>query len=102
MFTDLSMQEYLLNEDISVEEKRTIFLNRKHMANFASNYGESKKPCKLCKMHVDCQAHSVVCSELPTNICKVGTYEEIFTNNISRETAVMLHQIAQHRNDKLG
>ena len=72
------------------------------MANYASNYGESKKPCKLCKMHVDCQAHSVVCSELPANMCKGGTYEEIFTNNISRETAVMLHQIDQHRNDKPG
>ena len=102
VYTDLNMQEYLLNEEISVEQKQTIFQFRTHMANFASNYGEINKPCKICQMHIDCQAHSVVCNEIPKNICKDGKYEEIYTNNISRETAVMLHQIVEHRRDKLG
>ena len=102
VFTDLNMQEYLLNEEISVEQKQTIFQFRTHMANFASNYGETNKPCKICQMHIDCQAHSVVCNGTPKDICKDGKYKETYTNNISRETAVMLHKIVEHRRDKLG
>jgi hypothetical protein len=68
VYTDLNMQEYLLNEEISVEQKQTIFQFRTHMANFASNYGETNNPCKLCQMHIDCQAHSIVCNETPKDI----------------------------------
>ena len=103
--TELKMQNYLLSEDISVEQKRTIFLFRTRMAQFSENYKENNqivKPCQICKMHMDSQAHSIVCVETMRHVKHRGNYEEIFTNNISSETANMLQEILEYRKNKLG
>ena len=46
-------------------------------------------------------------SLIPPRICyagvtKKGNYKEIFTNKISTDTAIMLHEITEARKNKLG
>ena len=50
-------------------------------------------------MHVDSQTHAVNCLETMKNI---NEPENIFTNNISIGTAMMLEQIVKFRENKLG
>ena len=59
-------------------------------------------PCEICYMHVDSQNHAVNCVETMKNVKESGKYEDIFTNNISVGTAVMLEKIVEYRENKLG
>ena len=104
VYTELKIQDYLVSEKLTVEQKRTIFLFRTRMADFSENYrGQGpQKPCQICTFHVDSQAHSVNCSLTMENIRTKGNYNEIFSSNISIETAAMLEQIIAYRNNKLG
>ena len=104
IYTELKIQEYLVSENISVDQKQNIFHFRTRMANFSENFRgqEDQKPCQVCGNHVDCQEHSVNCAETMKNVNKKGKYEEIFSSHISRDTAIMLEQILKKREDKLG
>ena len=102
--TELKMQEYLLSEDISVDQKRIIFHFRTRMAQYSENFKESNqlvKPCQICKLHTDSQSHSMVCVETMRNVRNKGNYSEIFTNDISSDTAKMLQQVTAYRENKL-
>jgi hypothetical protein len=103
LFTELKIQEYLA-ENISVKQKRNIFHFRTRMATFSENYRgqEPQKPCQICVLHVDSQEHSVNCLKTMQNVCKKGKYCEIFSRNISSDTAIMLEQIMKNRQNKLG
>ena len=104
VYTNLEVQNYLISEELTLSQKRNIFLFRTRMADYADNYGGSSSqviPCKVCSMHSDCQAHSMTCLETLKSITQKGNYSEIFTNKISKETAVMLHQITEARKNKL-
>ena len=106
IYTELKIQDYLISEEISVEEKRNIFHFRTRMASFSDNYKEGQSvgnPCSICRLHIDSQKHAVNCVETMKNVKKNGNYNEIFTNNISSDTAAMLLQIMEFREDnKLG
>lgn len=71
------------------------------MAEYSDNFRGTKEalPCKMCGMHRDCQAHSQQCYETMKNVKHIGKYEEIFTNKISTETAEMLEDIKNARED---
>ena len=104
VYTELKIQDYLLDEDTSTEQKRNIFRFRTMMSDFAGNYSSSDtpQPCKMCLLHRDCQAHAVICHETMKYVTAEGNYEEIFSNKISKKTACMLEQIIESRNKKLG
>ena len=104
VFTELQIQDYLVSEKLSVEQKRIIFLFRTRMADYSENYrGQGpQKPCQICKFHVDSQTHSVNCAATMKNIRTKGNYNEIFSSNISMETAMMLQQIVEYRDNNLG
>ena len=103
IFTEPKMQDYLESDEISTAQKRNIFLYRTRMADYSENYPESStvKPCRMCGLHTDCQAHSFDCFETMKNTTKEGNYSEIFTNKISKETAILLEKITQIRKNKL-
>ena len=104
VFTELKIQDYLVSEKLSVEQKRIIFLFRTRMADYSENYrGQGpQKPCQICQLHVDSQTHSVNCSLTMKHVRTQGNYNEIFSSNISIETATMLQQIVAYRDKKLG
>ena len=103
--TELCTQDYLLSTDLSTEQKRNLFLFRTRMANFSNNFknqsGNLAQMCKMCSLFPDSQTHSVNCLETMKHVRTKGNYEEIFTNNISRETAIMITQIVEVRKNKL-
>ena len=100
---ELSTQDYLLSAQISTEEKRNLFLFRTRMANFSDNFKNDSAPqnCRMCYLFPDSQSHSVNCFETMKNVKVKGKYEEIFTNNISSETATMITHILDVRKNKL-
>ena len=104
IYTELKIQDYLLSEEISVQQKRILFQFRTRMSNFADNFRGPNPPvpCKICCMHVDSQNHAVNCVETMKNVKETGKYEEIFTNNISVGTAGMLEKLVEYRENKLG
>ena len=65
LYTELKIQDYLLSEELTVDQKRDVFLYRTRMANYSENYRvkDPPKPYKVCKLHVDCQTHGVRCLE---------------------------------------
>ena len=99
VYTDLEMQDYLVSGELSTEQKRIIFHYRTRMALYSENYKQNEvaKPCQICRMHTDSQAHSVVCNETMKLVKTRGNYCEIFTNNISSATAKMLEEIVNIR-----
>ena len=104
LYTELKIQDYLLSEEISVQQKRILFKFRTRMSNFEENFRglNPPVPCKICCMHVDSQNHAVNCFETMKNVKVRGNYDEIFTNSISVETAAMLEKILEFRENKLG
>ena len=103
VYTELKTQDYLLSEDLTTVQKRLIFLFRTRMADYSENFRGTNfpSPCKICGMHVDSQSHSVICFETIKNVKTLGNYNEIFLNNISRETAIMLEEITEIRKNKI-
>ena len=103
VFTELKIQKYLESEELTVNQKRNIFALRTRMADFGENFrnGGPSIPCKMCGLHVDSQTHAVNCQEILNSVKVTGNYQEIFTDNISRETAKMLEMMSKLRKDKL-
>ena len=104
VYTDLKTQDYLLSTDITTEQKRNIFLFRTRMADFSENFKNDNltQPCKMCHLFKDSQVHAVNCNETMKHVSKNGNIDEVYTNNISRETAIMITQIEKARKNKLG
>ena len=103
VYPELKIQDYLLSEDISTAEKMNLFHFRTRMASFSDNYRDGSNqpiPCKMCGFHRDCQEHSVTCHATMANVTHRGKYLEIFSSKISRETATMLMEIMNNRQEK--
>ena len=106
VFTSMEIQNYLSSEEITLSQKRNIFLFRTRMADYEENFSSGSiqqiTPCRICLMHGDSQAHSVEYYETLKSVTKKGNYKEIFSNRISTDTAIMLHEISEARKNKLG
>ena len=102
MYTEVKIQDYFLNQEFTTSQKRNIFLFRTRMANFSENFQgfNPPLPCKICRMDIDSQSHSVICFLTIKDIKQKGNYEEIFLNKISKDTAVMLGKIMEIRKKK--
>ena len=100
VYTELKIQAYLLSEELTLDQKRNIFLCRTRMADFHENYKASSDiitPCSVCKLHTDSLSHAVNCHETLKLINTRGNLLEIYTDNITIETARMLSEISEIR-----
>ena len=57
--------------------------------------------CPLCLLQPDTQSHSVQCNIIKENINISGNYNEIFTEEISKEISESLLKISQFRENKM-
>ena len=98
-YTDLNTQDYLLSDETTTQQKRNLFLFRTRMADFNDNFrgGNEPLPCRICGMHLDSQSHSVKCEMTVKKFNYKGDYNEIFHNNITKETAIFLEQLIEFR-----
>ena len=85
VFNDFSMQPYLTNPDISIDNKKLLLSWRIHMARFEENYRGGRSPvrCKLCNDHLDNQEGNFECTAIRDKINIQGNYQNIFNPSSS-------------------
>ena len=87
-YSTLKMQDYLMNKNISMRQKKLLFKLRCRMTKVGYNFGK-KVPCPLCKIHEDSQEKILDCIILKIN-CeelyqqKDEKYEDIFSPNLTK------------------
>ena len=98
-YNDLSMQAYLLREDLRVEQKRTVFQFRTRMAEFGENFraGREKVMCPLCFLHLDSQDMGPACP-VWRDLNITGNYSDIYSNSVSTETITDMEKVIEYRN----
>ena len=99
-YTELELRKYLTLNKVNVEESKIILSWRLRMANFAANYGQSQKLCPLCSDHEDCQEKCFNQCKVIREAIKINSkYEEIFSDQPSKEIAIILGKIMKIRKD---
>ena len=98
-YSDLSMQKYLKDPKITVNEAKNIFKFRTRTAHFKDNMKSFYKEniCPMCSEHPDTQSHSFECKVTKMSINIECSYEEIFKKTISPTLAKTLMQITNLR-----
>ena len=98
-YTELKLQNYLKNKNISVEEARNLFRYRTRVAKFKENMKSSflVTTCPLCLVQPDTQVHSFQCPELRVKL--EGIYNDIFTEDIPTNISKTLLRITKRRED---
>ena len=100
-YTELKIQNYLENDQIKVDEARTLFKFRTRMMKCWGNFKGGRPPqnCPICKEHytVDTQEHSFECRVLKRMINIEGEYHDIFSNNINEKIARTVDRIEKMR-----
>ena len=107
-YRKLEIQSYFLNQELSNEEKQTIFSFRTRMANFGENFraGRTSVICPLCNQHKDSQSYIFECSEVK-NILKnkfgeiKSTVEDINNETVCKTSAKILKAAMDIRAEKL-
>ena len=76
-YDTIEMQNYLLREDVKIDQKRLIFKYRTRMAEFGENFraGRHTVMCPICDSHLDSQ--DLGCPRIQT---KVKIIENISSN----------------------
>ena len=103
VYTNLEMQEYLKNKDISQSQAKIVFRFRTRMAKYSENFkgGKPTKQCPLCRESEDTQEHSFHCRTIKMNIQVEGNLSNIFSLRINEKTAKTLEKIEKLRESYL-
>ena len=100
-YSDIKLQTYFKDPDISVAEAKNLYRFRTRSAKFKENMrsGYQNKDCPLCFIHPDTQVHSMQCIEVKSKITIRGKYEDIFKEKIKKEISETLMKITELRKD---
>ena len=100
-YSELEMQEYLVDKNMTTSQAKAVFKFKTRMANFSDNFkaGGLTKTCPMCHEAPDTQQHSLTCKIIKENIKVEIRYEEICYSNVSAETARTLESILNFRSD---
>ena len=99
-YGDLSIRQYFQDENLSVNEKVTIFKYRTRMAKYDNNFKRGKPytlKCPVCHSHSDTQELAFQCSFLQKQIAISDDYSDIFTDAIDKNLAKTLIKIEEIR-----
>ena len=98
-YNQLKMQDYLLDGDTSVDEKRVAFRWRTFMEDFSDNFrgGKITSPCPLCKSHPDKESLSFQCPFIAKSISITGKFDSIFHEHIDMKLIKTICQISDLR-----
>ena len=102
-YTELKLQNYLTDDDISVKEAKNLFKFRTRMARFKENFKNSYVgiACPLCLVLPDTQAHCVQCPVIKTKVNIKGVYSNIFSEDIPQDVSKTLLEISEFRENLL-
>ena len=98
-YSDIKLQTYLKDPNISVAEAKNLYRFRTRSAKFKENMknGYQSITCPFCFVHPDTQVHSMQCDDIKTKITIKGIYEDIFKQNISKDISETLLKITELR-----
>ena len=102
-YTEIKLQNYLKNSEITVEEARNLFKYRTRVAHFKENMKSSyaSTVCPLCMVQPDTQTHSMQCPEVKLKTKIEGHYSDIFSENIPSTISKTLLNIFKLREEYL-
>ena len=92
-----SMQPYLRNESLKLEEKKLMFRIRNRLIdvklNFRKKYGDDLK-CRLCREPEESQSHLFSCTEVlndkhSKNSLEGYTYNDLFSTNLDTQAHML-------------
>ena len=98
-YSELKVENYLMDEKFRYDEKKTLFQFRTRMAKFGNNFKSGKilTICPLCKLHFDDQSLCLKCPKIRKQIeCDIDI-SDLFTENISSKTAKVLSEVVNIR-----
>ena len=101
-YSDLQIQKYLVSEETTVNQKKTIFKYRVRMERFGENFRGGNVPvmCPLCTLHLDNQEMGFQCPEILKEVQIKGRLEDIYRDDISIETIRTIMQISEIRKSR--
>ena len=90
-YTELKLQNYLTDDEISVEEAKNLYRFRTKVAKFKENFknGYAANACPLCLVQPDLV--------LKTKLDIKGTYSDIFCEDIPPDISKTLLEISKFR-----
>ena len=102
------MQNYLVNKNLTLRQKKLLFKLRTKMTKVGYNFGQ-KTLCPLCKLHEDSQERILECIILKIK-CKElyqqkdEKYEDIFSPNTNKISSItnILHRCFETRREILA
>ena len=106
-YNELKTQNYLLNNEHSIEEQKLIFTFRTRMAQFGENYkaGRDEIVCPLCRSHKDSQSMMFECpivkkELIDRNITNdLNLLDDVYHEDISRNTIDILKIVTELRSN---
>ena len=101
-YKKLSIQKYLKDEKMSVNEAQILFMFRTRSAQFKCNMRSqyTDLSCMFCSLGEDSQPHSFDCEKMKTEIQIKGKYEDIFLEKIPTNTVKTLVHILKFRENQ--
>ena len=98
-YRDLKMQNYLLDENLTSEEMKTVFKYRTRMEDYGENFrgGKTQVICPLCSLHLDNQELSFQCQVIKDKLNVTGDVQNIYKENINVETVKAICKISGYR-----
>jgi hypothetical protein len=102
-YTELKLQNYLTDDEISVEEAKNLYRFRTRVAKFKENFknGYVANACPLCLVQPDTQAHSLQCHVLKTKLDIKKGLTVIYSVKISLRISKTLLEISKFRENLL-
>ena len=98
-YDDLKMQNYLTNEETNIHQKKLLFKYRTRMEIFGENFrgGNGPATCPLCHLHLDNEEMSFQCQAIQSVMEIKGKMEDIYQQNIKKETVETITKISRYR-----
>jgi len=95
-YNELKTQEYLLNRELTFDEKKMIFKFRTRMADYKENFRglNPSTICPLCKLHFDSQNFALQCPIIKKEIKGSDTdISDIYDDVISLKSVKLLSKV---------
>ena len=103
-----NIKHYLISEELSLEQKRMLFLFRNQMCDVKTNYKtfyKSNMKCRLCDKYEESELHLLLCDQvinedLKKEVCKVSASDVWRTVAKQKTAIIILNKIMKLRNMK--
>ena len=93
------IQDYLISDQISNEQKRITFKYRTRMAEFGENFraGKEHVVCPVCHDHFDNQDLSTQCPIIKNELDLTGNIKDIYKDKIGKEVVETASRVLEVR-----